>query len=155
MCLSYIYSLCFGLEHSHFDMILMVNNSYILVMLYLTSHNHVDIAMAYELAYSPQVMFILYMIQCFHVHTIVMNRNRFTLRWWFIMLSGMPKFFTYRSVGSGTTGHLGGHYVCGCWNLLTRTEKIRKRTDTVVTFTWRVLNTVSIGKRVSQLRVLT
>jgi hypothetical protein len=113
MFLSYIYSLCFGLEHSHFDMILMVNNSYILVMLYLTSHNHVDIAMAYELAYSLHVMFILYMIQCFHVHNIVMNRNRFTLRWWFIMLSGMPMFFTYRSVGSGTAGHLGGHYVCG------------------------------------------
>jgi hypothetical protein len=42
-----------------------------------------------------------------------------------------------------------------CWYLLTRIEKIRKRTDTVVAFTRRVLNIVSIGKRVSQLRVLT
>jgi hypothetical protein len=36
MFLSYTCGLCFGLEHSHFDMILMVNNSYILVMLFLT-----------------------------------------------------------------------------------------------------------------------
>jgi hypothetical protein len=113
MFLSFIYSLCFGLEHGHFGMILMVNNSYILVMSYLTSHNHVDIAMAYELAYSPHVMFILYMIQCFHVHTIFMKRNRFMLRWWFIMLSGMPKFFTCRSVGLETVGDLGGRYVAG------------------------------------------
>ena len=37
----------------------------------------------------------------------------------------------------------------------TCTDEIRKRTDTVVAFTWRVLNIVSTGKRVSQLRVLT
>jgi hypothetical protein len=42
-----------------------------------------------------------------------------------------------------------------CWYLLTRTEKIHKRTDTVVAFIRRVLNIISIGKRVSQLRVLT
>jgi hypothetical protein len=29
------------------------------------------------------------------------------------MLSGTPKFLTCRSVGSGTRGDLGGHYVCG------------------------------------------
>jgi hypothetical protein len=113
MFLSYIYSLCFGLEHSHFDKIFMVNNSYILVMLYLTSHNHVDIAMAYELEYSPHVMFKLYRIQCFHVHTLFMNRNRFMLRWWFIMLSGTSKFFTYRFIGLGTVGDLGGHMYMG------------------------------------------
>jgi hypothetical protein len=39
--------------------------------------------------------------------------------------------------------------VAPCWYLSTRTEKIRKRTDTVVAFTWRVLNIVSIGKHVS------
>jgi transposase InsO family protein len=42
-----------------------------------------------------------------------------------------------------------------CWYLLTRTEKIRKRTDIVVAFTQMVLNIVSTRKRVSQLRVLT
>jgi hypothetical protein len=81
MFLSYTYGLCFGLEHSHFDMILMVHNSYILVILYLTSDNHVDIAMAYELAYSPHVMFMLYMILCFDVHIKFMDRNKFVLRW--------------------------------------------------------------------------
>jgi hypothetical protein len=34
-------------------------------------------------------------------------------------------------------------------------EKIRKRMDIVVAFTQRVLNIVSTGKHVSQLRVLT
>jgi hypothetical protein len=29
------------------------------------------------------------------------------------MLSGTPKSLTYRSVGSGTRGDLGGHYICG------------------------------------------
>jgi hypothetical protein len=42
-----------------------------------------------------------------------------------------------------------------CWYLLMRTEKIRKHTDIVVAFTQRVLNIVSTGKHVSQLRVLT
>jgi hypothetical protein len=45
--------------------------------------------------------------------------------------------------------------VFGCWYLLTRTEKIHKRTDTIVAFTRRALNIVSTGKHVSQLRVLT
>jgi hypothetical protein len=35
--------------------------------------------------------------------------------------------------------------VAHCWYLLTRTEKIRKHTDTVVAFTRRVLNIVSTG----------
>jgi hypothetical protein len=48
-----------------------------------------------------------------------------------------------------------GQWRHGCWYLLMRTEKICKRTDTIVAFTRRVLNIVSTGKRVSQLRVLT
>ena len=38
-----------------------------------------------------------------------------------------------------------------CWYLLTRTEKICKRTDTIVAFTRRVLNIVSARKQMSQL----
>jgi hypothetical protein len=88
MSSSYEYSLCYELEYSH-----------------------VDIFVIYELEYSPYVMFISYLAQCFIIHTMFMNRFRLMLRWWFIMLSGMPKFFTYRSVGSGTHGDLGGSYV--------------------------------------------
>jgi hypothetical protein len=69
--------------------------------------------MIYELEYSPYVMFISYLAQCFIIHTMFMNRFRLMLRWWFIMLLGTPKSFTYRSVGSGTQGDLGGLYVCG------------------------------------------
>jgi hypothetical protein len=80
MSLSYEYSLCFELEHSHFGMILIVYNSYIMIMTYLTIYNHVDISMAYELAYSPHVMSMIDLILCFHVHIIFIDRNRFMLR---------------------------------------------------------------------------
>jgi hypothetical protein len=90
MSSSYEYSLCHELEYSH-----------------------VNIIMIYELEYSPYVMFISYLTQCFIVHTMFMNRFRLMLRWWFIMLSGTPKFFTCQSIGSRTRGDLGGSYVCG------------------------------------------
>jgi hypothetical protein len=79
MSSSYEYSLCYELEYSQ-----------------------VDIFMIYEIKYSPYVMFISYLAQCLIVHTMFMNRFRFMLRWWFIMLSGIPKSFTCRSIGSGT-----------------------------------------------------
>jgi hypothetical protein len=79
MSSSYEYSLCYELECSH-----------------------VDIFVMYELEYSPNVMFMSYLAQCFIIHTMFMNRFRLMLRWWFIMLSGTPKSFTCRSVGSGT-----------------------------------------------------
>jgi hypothetical protein len=79
MSSSYEYSLCYELEYSQ-----------------------VDIFMIYEIEYSPYVMFISYLAQCFIVHTMFMNRFRFMLRWWFIMLSGIPMSFTCRSIGSGT-----------------------------------------------------
>jgi hypothetical protein len=41
-----------------------------------------------------------------------------------------------------------------CWYLLTHTEKIRKRTGTVVAFTQGVLNIVSTEKRVRLTTVL-
>jgi hypothetical protein len=81
MSSSYEYSLCYELEYSH-----------------------VSIFMIYELEYSPYVMFISYLAQCFIIHTMFMNRFRLILRWWFIILSGTLKSFTYRSVGSGTRG---------------------------------------------------
>jgi hypothetical protein len=103
MSSSYEYSLCYELEYSHVD----------IFMIYELEYSHVNIFMIYELEYSPQVMFISYLAQCFIVHAMFMNRFRLILRWWFIILSGMPKSFTCQSVGSGTRGNLGGSYVCG------------------------------------------
>jgi hypothetical protein len=81
MSSSYEYSLCYELEYSH-----------------------VDIIMIYELEYSPYVMFISYLAQCFIVHTMFTNRFRLMLRWLFIMLSGTPMSFTCGSIGLGTRG---------------------------------------------------
>jgi hypothetical protein len=112
MFLTYTYGLCLGLEHSHFDMIMVVHNSYTLVMLHLTNDNHVNMIIAYELAYSSHVMFMLYMVQCLDVHIMFMNRNSLVLRWRFIMPSSTPKSFTCRSVGSRTAEDLGGRHIC-------------------------------------------
>jgi hypothetical protein len=87
---SYLYSLYFELEYSHFD-----------------------ISMIYELEYNPYIMLISNLAQNFIVHTMFRDRIRLMLRWWFIMLLDMLKFFTYQSVGSETREDLGGHYVCG------------------------------------------
>jgi hypothetical protein len=80
----------------------LVYHLFIMFMSYLASYSHVSIYTVYELVYSPHIMYVLYLAQSFNVHIMFMNRNRFMLRWWFIMLSGMPMSFTYRSVGSGT-----------------------------------------------------
>jgi hypothetical protein len=113
MFLSHTYGLCLELEHSHFDIIIVVYNSYALVMLYLTNDNHSNMIIAYELAYSSHVMFMLLMMLCFEVHIMFMDRNRLVLGRWFIMPSGTSKSFTCRSVGSGIAGDLGGQYICG------------------------------------------
>jgi hypothetical protein len=108
MFLSHTYGLCLELEYSHFDIIMVVHISYALVMLYLTRDNHINMIIAYELAKSPHVMFMLHMMLCLDVHIMFMNRNRMVLGWWFIMPSGTPKSFTCRSIGSRTVGDLGG-----------------------------------------------
>jgi hypothetical protein len=90
-----------------------MSSSYEYSLCYELEYNHVDIFVTYELEYSLYVMFISYLAQCFIIHTMFMNMFRLMLRWWFIMLSGTPKSFTCRSVGSGTREDLGGSYVCG------------------------------------------
>jgi hypothetical protein len=42
--------------------------------------------MIYELEYTPYVMFISHLAQSFIVHIMFMNRFRFMLRWWFIII---------------------------------------------------------------------
>jgi hypothetical protein len=62
------------------------------------------IILVYELVYSLYVMRVPYMTLCITTHITYIIRIRAKLRWRFIVLSGVPKSFTYRSVGSGTRG---------------------------------------------------
>jgi hypothetical protein len=75
------------------------------------------IIMIYELAYSLNVMILTCSTLCLIIHITCMSRIKAKLRWWFIMPSGVPKSFTYWSIGSGTWGDLGSFYVCkhGAW----------------------------------------
>ena len=75
------------------------------------------IIMIYELAYSLCVMILTCRTLCLIIHITYMSRIRVKLRWQFIMLSDVPKFFTCRSVGSGTRGNLGSFCVRkhGAW----------------------------------------
>jgi hypothetical protein len=75
------------------------------------------IIMIYKLAYSLCVMILTCSTLCLIIHMTYMSRIRAKLRWRFIVPSGVPKFFTCRSVGSGTQGNLGSFCVRkhGAW----------------------------------------
>jgi hypothetical protein len=60
------------------------------------------IIMIYELAYSLGVMILTSLTLCLDIHMMSMSRSRVRLEWRFIVPSGLPISFTYRSVGSGT-----------------------------------------------------
>ena len=79
MLSSYNYSHTYELEYSYCVMILI-----------------------YELVYSLCVMRIAYMTLCLTTHITYIIGFRAKLRWRFIVPSGVPKSFTYRSVGLGT-----------------------------------------------------
>jgi hypothetical protein len=70
------------------------------------------IIMIYELLYSLCVMIVTCSTSCLIIHITCMSRIRAKLRWSFIMPSGVPKFFTCQSIGSGTQGNLGSFCVC-------------------------------------------
>jgi hypothetical protein len=93
--LSYnIYSHTYELEYSYFVMILI-----------------------YELVYSLCVMRVSHLTLYLTIHITYIIRIRAKLRWWFIVMLGVPKFFTCRSVGSGTQGDLGSFCIRkrGAW----------------------------------------
>ena len=73
----YIYSHTYELEYSYCVMILI-----------------------YELLYSLYVMRVAYITLCLTTHITYIIGIRAKLRWWFIVLSGVPKSFTCRSIGS-------------------------------------------------------
>jgi hypothetical protein len=56
----------------------------------------------YKLVQGLCVMRVAYLTLYFNNHITYIIEIRAKLRWRFIVPSGVPKFFTYRSVGSGT-----------------------------------------------------
>ena len=56
----------------------------------------------YELVYSLYVMKVADMTLCLNTHITYIIRIRAKLRWRFIVPLGVPKFFTYQFIGSGT-----------------------------------------------------
>ena len=75
------------------------------------------IILIYELVHSLCVMRVAYMTLCLTTHITYIIGIRAKLRWRFIVLSGVPKSFTCRSVGSESPGDLGSFYICkrGAW----------------------------------------
>jgi hypothetical protein len=62
-------------------------------------------------------MRVAYLTLCLNNHITYIIEIKAKLRWRFIMSSGVPKFFTCRSVGSRTRGDLGSFYIHkrGAW----------------------------------------
>jgi hypothetical protein len=108
--LSYLlYSCAIELEYSFHVIILTYELAYGLCVMILTCLY--DMILAYELDYSFYTRVLSYKILCLNIRTICLLGFRAKHKWRFIMPSGTPKFFTCRSVGSGTVGELGGHYI--------------------------------------------
>ena len=95
-----------------------IKSSSIVMLSYLQYSNAYEIdysshviLMIYELTYSLYAMILTCRTLCLIIHMTYMSRIRAKFRWWFIVPSGVPKFFTYRSVGSGSRENLGSFYV--------------------------------------------
>ena len=71
---------------------------------YELEYSYSVMILIYELAYILCVMTVAHMTLCLKAHINYIISIRAKLRWWFIVLSGVPKSFTCRSVGSGTRG---------------------------------------------------
>ena len=62
-------------------------------------------------------MKVAHLTLCLTTHMTYKIEIRAKLRWQLIMLLGVPNFFSYRSVGSGTHEDLGSFYIHkrGAW----------------------------------------
>ena len=69
---------------------------------YELEYSYCAIILICELAYSLCVMKVAHLTLCLTTHITYIIGIRAKLRWWFIVPSGVPKSFTYRSIGSGT-----------------------------------------------------
>ena len=84
---------------------------------YELEYSYHVIILIYELVYSLYVMKVAHMTLCLNTHITYIIRIRVKLRLQFIVPLGVPKFFTYRSIGSRTQRDLGSFYICkrGSW----------------------------------------
>ena len=73
---------------------------------YELEYSYCVMILIYELVQSLCVMRIAHLTLCLNNHITYIIKIRAKLRWWFIVPSGVPKFFTYQSIGSGTRGDL-------------------------------------------------
>ena len=71
---------------------------------YELEYRYCVMILVYELDYSLCVMRVAYLTLCLTTHMTYIIGIRAKLRWWFIVPSGVPKFFTCRYIGSGTRG---------------------------------------------------
>jgi hypothetical protein len=96
------------------------------VMLSYDNHSHTYelgygycvMIMIYELVQILCVMRIAHITLCLTIHITYIIRIRVKSWWQFIVPFGVPKFFTYLSVGSGTQGNLGSFCIHKCWRSL-------------------------------------
>jgi hypothetical protein len=92
MFLFFSYSCAIELEYSLHVIILTYELAYSLyVMIMICSY---DMIIVYELVHSPYARVSSYKTLCLNIHTIYQLGFRDRYRWWFIMPSGTPKFFT-------------------------------------------------------------
>ena len=71
---------------------------------YELEYSYCVMILIYELVYSLCVMRVGHLTLCLNIHITYIIGIRAKLRWRFIVPSGVPKSFTYGSIGSGTRG---------------------------------------------------
>jgi hypothetical protein len=109
MLLFFTYSCAIELEYSFHFIILTYELAHSLCVMILACS--CDMILVHELDHSSYARVSSYKTLCLNIHTICLLGFRAKYRWWFIMPSGTPNFFTCRSIGLGTTEDLGGHYI--------------------------------------------
>ena len=84
---------------------------------YELEYSYYVMILIYELVQSLCIMRVAHLTLCLNNHITYIIGIKAKLRWSFIVPSGVPKFFTCRSVGSGTQGDLGSFCIrmCGAW----------------------------------------
>ena len=91
--------------------------SYIYSHTYEVEYSYCVIILIDELVYSLCVVRVAQLTLCLNIHITYIIGIRAKLRWRFIVPSGVPNSFTYRSIGSRTRGDLGSFCICkrGAW----------------------------------------
>ena len=84
---------------------------------YELEYSYCVMILIYEIVQSLCVTRIAHLTLCLNNHITCIIKIRAKLRWRFIVPSGIPKFFTCQSIGSGTRGDLGSFCIHkrGAW----------------------------------------